>query len=432
MAKQTSQHTAGSPLCGVRVLEFSLIFSAPYAGIQLSDLGAEVIKVEPPGGEPFRNMGTPVPGYSKNFQWANRGKQSLVIDLKQPEGREVVHRLVENIDVVLINYRPGVAERLSIDYKTLSALKPDLIYADINGFGSEGPLAQLAASDIVAQAYGGAVALDAKLDEFGAPISPALPVGDLPSGIAAAMGISAALYQRERTGEGQRLSVSLLRTVMQMGFIHVMVEPVNDEVLRDFIVREIERRRASGSSYAELISVRSELGFRGSPMSLYFSGYGAKDGGLVLGALTPSNRDACRAVLGIDDDPSDQPGFDGSDPANQEKIEALRKRIRTTLMEKTVDQWTQLFIEAGAPAAPVILPEDLPQHPQASLHFMELQSEITGPQQQVRPLVDLLAEPAQPRTAAPVIGAHTDRVLAAVGGYPESEIAALRKAGVIG
>jgi crotonobetainyl-CoA:carnitine CoA-transferase CaiB-like acyl-CoA transferase len=430
MAKAPDALGAG-PLSGVRVLEFSLVFSAPYAGIQLSDLGAEVIKVEPPGGEPFRNLGTPVPGYSKPFQWANRGKQSLVVDLRRPEGRAVIERLLPQTDVVLINYRPGVAKQLGLDYDTLSKRKPDLIYADINGFGDEGPLAELPASDIVAQAYGGAVALDAKLDDSGAPVWPALPVGDLPSGIAAAMGISAALYQRERTGQGQCLSVSLLRTVMQMGFIHVMVEPVNDEVLRDFIVAEIERRRASGSSYAELVSVRSELGIRGSPISLYFSGYCAKDGGLVLGALTPANRDACRSVLGIDDDPTDDPGFDGSDPANQRKVEALRDRIRAILLEKTVEEWIQLFIEAGAPAAPVILPEDLPSHPQASLHFMELQSEITGPQKQVRPLVELSASPTAPGAAAPVIGGHTDRILAEVGGYGESEIKALREAGVV-
>jgi crotonobetainyl-CoA:carnitine CoA-transferase CaiB-like acyl-CoA transferase len=357
--------------------------------------------------------------------------QSIVIDLKRPEGLEVVHHLLEKIDVVLINYRPGVAEQLGIDYDALSAIKPDLIYADINGFGSEGPLAGLPASDIVAQAYGGAVALDAKLDEFGAPVGPAVPVGDLPSGIAAAMGISAALYQRERTGEGQRLSVSLLRTVMQMGFSHVMVEPVNDEVLRDFIVREIERRRADGSSYADLVSVRTELGIKGSPISLYVSGYSAKDGGLVLGALTTANRDACRSVLGIEDDPSDRPGFDGSDPDNQQKIEALRDRIRARLKEKTVEEWTQLFIDAGAPAAPVILPEDLPQHPQASLHFMELQSEITGPQKLVRPLVEMSPNPIPSGSAAPVIGADSERVLAELGSYGESEISALREAGVI-
>jgi crotonobetainyl-CoA:carnitine CoA-transferase CaiB-like acyl-CoA transferase len=218
---------------------------------------------------------------------------------------------------------------------------------------------------------------------------------------------------------------------MHMGFSHVMVEPVNDEVLRDFIVREIERRRDAGGSYADLVSVRTELGIRGSPMSLYFSGYRAKNGGLVLGALTSSNREAIRSVLGIHDDPSDEPGFDGSDPENQKTVEALRDRIRASLMEKTVEEWMQLFIEAGAPAAPVILPEDLAQHPQTSMHFMELESEITGPQKQVRPLVELTPSPSQPRSAAPVIGAHSERVLTEVGGYAQSEIRTLQEAGVI-
>jgi crotonobetainyl-CoA:carnitine CoA-transferase CaiB-like acyl-CoA transferase len=431
MPSESPEKRRGAPLHGVRVLEFSLIFSAPYAGVQLSDLGAEVIKVEPPGGEPFRNLGTPVPGYGKNFQWANRGKQSLVVHLKRRGGLAVIHRLLEKVDVVLINYRPGVAKQLGLDYEALSAIKPDLIYADINGLGSEGPLADLPASDIVAQAYGGAVALDGKLDETGAPVGSALPVGDLPAGIAAAMGISAALFHRERTGEGQQLSVSLLRTVMQMGYSHTMVEPVNDAVLRDFIVAEVDRRRAAGRTYADIVSVRTELGIRGSPMSLYFSGYSAKDGGLVLGALTAANRDTFRAALGIHDDPSDETGFDGSDPANQERIEALRRRIRAILSEKSVDAWMEIFIEAGAPAAPVLLPEDLPEHPQASLHFMDLKSEITGPQKHVRPLVELSSSSAGERSAAPVIGAHTTRVLSEVGDYGEADISALRESGII-
>jgi crotonobetainyl-CoA:carnitine CoA-transferase CaiB-like acyl-CoA transferase len=419
------------PLAGVRVLEFSLVFSASYAGIQLSDLGAEVVKVEPPGGEPFRQLGGTIPGHGKNFQWANRGKQSLVVDLARPEGLAVIHRLLPATDVVLINYRPGVAERLGIDYESLAAHKPDLIYADINGFGTQGPLAGHAASDIVAQAYGGAVALDAKIDPAGAPISPSLPVGDLPAGLAAAMGVTAALLHRERTGEGQKLSVSLLRTVMSMGFSHVMVEPVNDAVLRDFIVAETRRRRAAGAPYAEIVAARTDIGIRGSPMSLYFSGYCARDGGLVLGALTPSNRDAIRGVLGIDDDPSDTPGFDGSDPANQRKVEQIRARIRAILAERNVDEWTRRFEEVGAPVAPVILPEDLPFHPQAALHFVELEHEITGPQKQVRPLVDMSVTPTAARSAAPIAGAHSRSVLSEWGGFAKGEIDALCAAGVV-
>jgi crotonobetainyl-CoA:carnitine CoA-transferase CaiB-like acyl-CoA transferase len=419
------------PLYGVRVLEFSLILSAPYAGVQLSDLGAEVIKVEPPGGEPFRYHGTPVPGHSKTFQWANRGKRSLVVDLRRPEGLDVVHRLLDHTDVVLINYRPGVAGRLGLDYESLSRRKPDLIYADINGFGTEGPLAEDAASDIVAQAYGGTVALDAKLDEAGAPAWPAIPVADLPSGMAAAMGISAALYHRERTGQGQLLSTSLLRTVMQMGFIAVMEEPVNDAALRDFVRADVARVRDSGGSYGDMIAARQRAGVRGSSYSLYFTGYQAKDGGLVLGALTRANRDKIRAVLGIQDDPSDDPGYDGTDPANHERIEQLRERIREIFLQRSVAEWIERLTEVGAPAAPVVLPEDVPEHPQGSLHMVELEHAVTGPQRQVRPLVDMSASPTAARSAAPIAGHHTDRVLAELGGYSPEEIATLRAGGVV-
>jgi len=166
-------------------------------------------------------------------------------------------------------------------------------------------------------------------------------------------------------------------------------------------------------------------------MSLYFSGYCAKDGGLVLGALTPANRDVLRRALGIDDDPSDEPGFDGSDPVNQAKVEALRERIRVTLLQKSVDEWMEIFIEAGAPAAPVVLPEDLPEHPQASRHFMELHSEVTGPQKLVRPLVDLSESFVAKRSAAPSAGAHSSRVLLEIGEYEQADITALREAGII-
>jgi formyl-CoA transferase len=427
----TNANEASGPLAGVRVLEFSLIFSAPFAGVHLSDLGADVIKVEQLGGEPFRNLGTPVPGHSKTFQWANRGKRSLTLDLSRPEGIEVVRRLLPATDVVLINYRAGVAKRLGIDYESLRAVKPDLIYADINGFGSEGPLADQPASDMVAQAYGGTVAIDGKLAEDGAPDWPSIPIGDLTAGIATTMGICAALFHRAQTGEGQYVSISLLRVVMQMAFTHMMIEPVNDAVLRDFVTREVERVRAAGGSYDELIRARQVTAGRGSPMSIYWRGYRAKDGGIVLGALTAGNRDAIRAVVGIEGDPTDQPGYDGTDPRNHELVEQIKDRVREIMLTRTVDEWMRAFRAAGAPAAEVRLPEDLPDDPQAGLHMTELRHEITGPQRVVRPLADMSASPTAARFAAPVAGADNARVLAELGGFSRAEVEALRRAKVI-
>ena len=333
--------------------------------------------------------------------------------------------------MVVINYRAGVAERLGIDYESLRKVNSNIIYADISGFGTEGPLRTRPASDMVAQAYGGTVAIDAKLDEDGAPIWPAIPVGDLPAGMATAMGVIAALYHRERTGEGQWLGVSLLRTVMHMPFSHSFVERVNDAVSRDIIRGEIEKVRKAGGSYDEIIGARESLARRGSPMSLYWAGYRAKDGGLVLGALTAANRDAIRSVLEIEDDPTDEPDYDGTDPANHELVEQLRIRLRGIMLTRTVAEWIDAFEAAGAPAAPVELPEDLPDHPQARLHYVDLVHEITGPQKQVAPLVDMAASPTAARSAAPVAGDSTDRVLSEVGGYTEAEIATLRDDGIV-
>ena len=274
------------PLHGVRVIEFSLIFSAPFAGLQLSDLGADVVKVEPPGGEGFRNLFAAVPANSKIFQSVNRGKRSIELDLRNPGAREVVYRLLPEFDVVLINYRQGVAERLGIGYETLREIRPDLIYAEISGFDPDGPYAHKPASDMVAQAYGGSIALAAKVDEDGAPIWPPLVIGDFPAGLAATIGLTSALYHRERTGEGQRVSVSLLRSVLAMCCHQLNVEPVHDAYGRDLILAELQRVRAAGGDYRDLVAAREGPLRTGSPMGIYWRGYSAADGGLVIGALT--------------------------------------------------------------------------------------------------------------------------------------------------
>ena len=347
------------PLHGVRVLEFSIIYAAPLAGIQLSDFGAEVIKVEqPPGGEEWRYTATLVPGHAKAFQALNRGKQSLIVDLASDEGREVIYRLIPSIDVVIINFRPGVAERLQVDYETLRQYRPDLIYGQVTGFGSEGPLAHLAASDIVAQGYGGTVAIIGQVDDDGGPVWAPVAIGDGPTGMNLAMGVLAALYHRSETGEGQYLSVSLLRSVMSFINFMIMVEPVNDAAARDIIKAEIDRVRAAGGSYDELIEARQDF-MKLAGGGIYFSGYRAKDGGMVIGALTPRNRDAFRKVLEIENDPFDDEGFDPSQPESQARMDDIQAYMRKKLLTKTVDEWLALFEEAGAPGMKVNIPEDL-------------------------------------------------------------------------
>src|SRR6185503_11458543 len=167
------------PLAGIRVLEFSQIVAAPVCGVALSDLGADVIKVEPPGGEQSRQSGAVIPRESKGFQALNRGKRSLVIDLQDPRGQAVIHRLMPDIDVVTINYRLGVAEHIGIDYDTLRKIRPDLIYWQNTGFGEQGPEKFRAGSDIVAQGYSGLMVTDSKTNDDGAPDLIAVPIADI-------------------------------------------------------------------------------------------------------------------------------------------------------------------------------------------------------------------------------------------------------------
>lgn len=199
------------PLAGIRVLEVSQIIAGPFCGQTLADLGANVVKIEPPTGEAGRLFGAFMPGESKSFHSLNRGKRSLVLNLQDPAAQAVVHRIIPEYDVFMINARPGVPARLGVDYDTLKQFRPDLIWVENTGYGTTGPSAARAGSDIVAQAYSGLMAGDGKVDEYGAPVLvTATAPADYTAALAGAMGVCAALYHRERTGEGQTVSTMLL------------------------------------------------------------------------------------------------------------------------------------------------------------------------------------------------------------------------------
>lgn len=429
---QTTEAFPG-PLAGVRVLEFSQIVAGPVCGINLSDLGADVIKVEPPGGESIRNTGAVIPREGKGFQALNRGKRSLIVDLQDDRGRELIHRLVRDFDVVLINYRLGVAERIGIDYDSLRAIKPDLIYWQNTGFGEEGPEAYRAGSDIVAQAYSGLMALDGKLRDDGAPDLISSPVSDLITGFASAMGICAALYHRAQTGEGQRLSTSLLRSSLFMMGASVMREPVHDSVVRDQMLASVEQIKAEGGSYEQIIQSRESLQEIRIAFRLYYGGYRASDGGVVLGALTKANRDGMRRVLGIyGDELSDAEGYDAYDAENQRVALEWRGRIREIFLTKTVAEWVRLFDEAEVPVAPVQFPEDMSEDPQVEADHMlwEHEHAATGPQRLMGPAVVMSGTPTRAYRPAPAYGEHSSEVLIEAG-LTVTEIAALCNAGIV-
>lgn len=422
-------------LQGIKVLEFSQIVAGPFCGCILSDMGADVVKIEALTGDPHRNANAVVPGLGKRFQSLNRGKRSVAIDLASAEGRAAVHRLIAEADVVTINYRLGVAERLGIDFETLRAIKPDLIYCEITGFGSTGPLKDRAGTDIVGQAYTGLMLGDGKTDEDGSPVPlAAFSAADYCAGFSAAAAVNAALLHRERTGEGQKIETSLLRAALAVQDTVVMREPLHDAVIRDPVLAEIEAVRERGGTYTELLDARSRSQTRRASFRVYYGGYQAGDGRtLILGALTPATRESARRVLGIDDDPSDSPDFDADDEANVQAAVQRRLRVAAIMRTRPAAEWEAAFTAVGVPNSPVNVPEEMSDDPQVvALSIMQdLEHPLTGPQRVVGPVVTMSATPTKVHGPAPILGADTAAVLEEWAALTPDEVAALRAGGAI-
>jgi crotonobetainyl-CoA:carnitine CoA-transferase CaiB-like acyl-CoA transferase len=198
----------------LRVIDLTQALAAPFCSMNLADMGADVIKVEPPGGEDMRRGSASQGGESGTFLTINRSKRGITLDLKQPAGVAIMHRLVKTADIFVQNYRPGAAQRLSVDYETLSALNPRLIYCSISGFGGTGPYAPRGGYDLIAQGMSGIISVTG--DEDGPPAKAGLPVSDLSAGLFGAYGILCALEYRERTGRGQLVDTSLLEAAMAL------------------------------------------------------------------------------------------------------------------------------------------------------------------------------------------------------------------------
>lgn len=418
---------------GVRVLEFSQIIAGPVVGISLSDLGADVIKVEPPGGEVIRRSGSVVPGESKAFQAYNRGKRGIVVDLQDPRGLEVIHRIMPGIDVVTINFRPGVAQRLGVDYDSLRRFREDLIYLEATAFGTTGPEAARPGNDGVVRAYSGIAGGDGGIDEHGAPIIiGSSPFTDYATAVAGAMGICAALFHRERTGQGQYLGASLLRSALFFQALNVMREPVTDASTSDVIRGRIVEARGRGATWPELVALRKDYFKLRASNRIFYGGYQAKDGAILLGALTPPSRQALRDIFDMHDERSDSPDFDAADPHNQALVEQWQAYIRERLQEKTVAEWLEIFDAAGIPCSPFRLPEELWEEPHARATGMMLDIEhpITGSQTHAGPIVEMSVTPAVARGPSPTTGEHTAEVLTELG-VPADEVAALFERGVV-
>ncbi|TKI05801.1 CaiB/BaiF CoA transferase family protein [Martelella alba] len=395
----------GSPLTGVKVLDLSRVLAGPYCASLLADLGAEVIKVEmPEGGDDSRAFTPHLGGESTYFMLLNHGKQSLTLNLKHPEGRDLFLRLVEQADVVVENFRPGVTQRLGIDYATLNAINPRLVYASISGFGQQGPLAHKAAYDHVIQAMAGIMQVTGRPE--GEPTRVGDAIGDVVAGLYGAWGVLAALLQRGVSGCGQHIDVAMLDTMMALQMV----------------------------SLTQWMGGKPSAGRIGNahPISAPMDSYRADDGYVVIAVA--NDRLFARLAQALDavDLPSD-PRF-ATDPQRLAHQNALRERIEHWLCGKTVAQAVALLDEAGVPAAPV----------------WTLEAALASPHAQARQLLKPIKHPTagdiaiftQPVKMSgmapptdlqpPTLGQHTRQILTQKLQLSQQELERLQQQGVIG
>ena len=423
------------PLVGVRVLEFTQIIAGPFGCQFLADLGAEVIKVEPPQGEPWRLSQEFIPLESKTYQSLNRGKKSLSVDLTDERIQAAIHALVPTVDIVVINYRPDVPERLKIDYETLRGIKPDLVYVDSTAFGRNGPWADKPGYDIVAQGVSGLTASGARFDDHGTPLLPSIgvPTADITTGYAIAMATLAALFHHQKTGEGQLVETSLLANALQAQATGFMSLPLADTLMRAPFLEELEQSKKDGKSYTEMANLRRTMQQGRQSGDIYYRNYLTSDGAIAIGNLSRSLRQKMRDALEIEYDPrDDQPEYDPRAESSIKFGEELVERVERMIAGNTTEYWVNHFEAAGVPVGEILFVEELIKHPQVTSnnYHVELEHELTGPQTMAATPFTMSKTPPQPQGASPPLGRDTDAVLAEAGVSVEV-IESLRADGVI-
>ena len=403
------------PLEGVKVVEFTEIIAGPLAGMLLADLGAEVIKVEPPWGDPWRFVQPFSPTESRVFMAYNRGKRSLPLDLASPQSGEILKRLIADTDVVLVNYRPDVVAKLGVDYEKLSGINPRLIYCDLTAYGSQGPDAHRPGYDLVLQAISGMIAAENKI-ENGVPQqiwSGALI--DTTSGFCLAWSVCAALFARERTGKGQRVESNLLgSTLTLLGMRLVQVESI-DQATREQNLEDLSAMRGAGMSLQEMLSVY-QAKHRRVGGNTYYQVYEVQDGGVAVACLSQPLRLRLLDVLGLTDIRF-EPGFDENTPEGQAFEREFAAQAESIFRSKTVKEWLSILGDRGIPAGEVKFVEEMFDDPQvkAAGLIIEMEHQQAGTVKMVGPIASFSETPLGPSLASPALGQHTDEILAELG-----------------
>ena len=420
------------PLDGVRVADFTEIIAGPLAGRLLADLGADVIKVEPPWGEPWRLTQRFTPTESRTFMTYNSGKRSLPLDLTSGPAKDILARLMPLMDVALVNYRPDVAAKLGVDYETLSQANPRLIYCELTAYGRQGPDAHRPGYDMIIQAMTGMIASETKTVDDVPSWVWSSPLVDTSAGICMAESVCAALFARERTGRGQKIETSLLAsalTLMGARFLHV---EALDQETRERTLQEIEEKRAAGASYDELVAASPGSRRREHHGNLYYRVYMAADGPIGVGCLSDALRRRLLDTLDLTDDAM-EPGWDPYTPEAAAYSRHLEQTAETLFRGKSSGEWLEILEARGIPAGPVRFIEELFDDPQVLANGLvtEVTHSQEGPVKMVGPMARYGGTPLPPSRPSPALGEHSREILEWLG-IDRASIDDWRDAGAVG
>jgi formyl-CoA transferase len=387
---------------GIHVLDATQVMAGPFCSMMLADLGADVIKIEPPAGDSTRQMPGGVGTDSPPFNAVNRGKRSIVLNLKTSDGRDVFARLARSTDIVIENYRPGVMAALGLGYDTLTQANPRLIYASISGYGQTGPQRGKGGFDLIAQGVSGIMSITG--EPGGPPVKSGVPLTDLGAGLFATIGILAALDHRRRTGAGQHVDTSLVDAGVALSVWEA-------------------------TEYFSGIGIPTALG-SAHRMNAPYQAFRCADGYITIGAANERLFRRLCDVLGHAEWTSEPAFVDNASRVRNR--EALADRIEAMTAQQPRSHWLALLEAHDIPCGPINTYAQVFADPQVVAREMVVETDhpTLGHLRTLGSPIKLSATPADVSRRAPMLGEHTDEVLVAAG-YTENEIAGLRRSGAI-